>query len=316
MAYSGVPQGSHLGPVLFLIYIQDLAEVLKTIDIEFSFYADDLKLSRTISSPDDCELLQYALQIIFRWGELNDLQINAAKCQSITFSRCRNASDFIYSSNGINLEKVTSVKDLGVYLDAKLSFKLHIDRTIAKCRSIMGLVKRFAQGFNDIRVTKTLYCSLVRSHLDYAAPVWSPHHQVHINRVESIQKQFIIFVLGRQRLPNSFVLPPYHDRLAVLGLDSIRNRHMGFCATLIYDCLMGRIKSDRLRSKIEINNNRRGRHSRYLVERFHRTDYGRNEPMNKSIRVFNKVADVFLLGHSRSGFIKAVAARLRTDATG
>lgn len=150
-----------------------------------------------------------------------------------------------------------------------------------------------------VSVTKTLYCSLVRS-----------HHQVHINRIESVQKKFVLFALGRKTLPDSYALPPYRDQLATLGLRSIRHRQVTSCALFIYDCLMGTIKSDRLRRKINVNSNRRGRHGRYLYERFHRTDYGQNEPISKCTRIFNKFADIFLAGLSRKGFIRAMQQRL------
>ena len=91
---------------------------------------------------------------------------------------------------------MSEVKDLGVYLDAQLDFRDHIDRVIVRCRSTLGLVKRFSKDFGDLEVTKALYHALVRPIEEYAAPVWSPYHTTHRGRLESIQKQFVLFALG------------------------------------------------------------------------------------------------------------------------
>lgn len=221
-ASSGVPQGSHIGPILFLIYVQDLSELLSGID--HSFYADDLKLSRTISSDVDQAALQCYLEIVASWGQRNDLKLNASKSQSITFSRRRSTVIYDYKLDGVTLSRVAQVKDLGVYLDSKLTFSHHYNRLIARCNIVLGLVKRFSREFDDLRVTKTLYCSLVRSVLEYAAPVWCPYQKIHMSRLESIQKKFLMFALGRQRLPDSYALVPYVNRLAAIGLDRICDR--------------------------------------------------------------------------------------------
>lgn len=121
---------------------------------ELSFNAEDLKLNRVVSSVDDCTFIHRTLQLIFHWSE----KLNSSKYQPITFARCRKVRSFTYSRNGINLEKFTSLKDLGEDLDSKIDFKFHIYCTITYFRSIPELVR----DFNDNRVTKALYCSLVR----------------------------------------------------------------------------------------------------------------------------------------------------------
>lgn len=130
-------------------------------------------------------------------------------------------------------------------------------------------------------------------------------------RLESIQKQFLIFALGRQRLPDSYALPPYADCLDLIGLDEINHRHKLACVSFVHDSLLGCISSRCLRERISVNRNRRGRHSRYLYETFHRTDYGRHEPLNKSTLLFNEVAHIFLEGLSRTGFRRAVMQHYR-----
>ena len=166
IAGSGVPQGSHLGPMLFLIYAQDLVEFLG--DTEFSLYADDLKLSRVIRNINDCLSLQSCLTSVMEWGDRNQLQLNPSKCQTITFNRARRSVSAMYHLGASELKRVSEVKDLGVVLDTRLDFNVHIDRTISKCRAALGLINRFAREFGDPRIHRTLYCALVRSSLDYS----------------------------------------------------------------------------------------------------------------------------------------------------
>lgn len=307
-ATSGVPQGSHLGPLLFLLYVQDLSLLLQGTDN--LLYADDLKISYPIDSEDDCLRLQQVLTLVAGWGERNHLHLNSSKCQVISFNRCRTKINFTYHLDDNLLQRVDEVKDLGVMLDEKLTFKRHMDRVISKCRSTLGLVKRFTKEFEDVTVARTLYCSLVRTIVEYAAPAWTPYHTTHIARIESIQKQFVLFALGRQRIPGSYALLPYKHRLSLLGLDRLCDRSKTHCATFVFDILMGRIQCDELRTMIAVNPHRRVRRNRYLLEAFHRTNYGRHEPINKCVMIFNSVADIFKSGLSRTGFIKATCAFL------
>ena len=283
------------------------------LDVDHSLYADDLKLFREIADSSDEETLQLNLDRIAHWGSLNSLLLNPSKCQVITFTRCRPASPAsTYVLGATQLARVSEVKDLGVYLDPKLDFRRHIDRVVARCRSTLGLVKRFAKDFADLDVARTLYCSLVRPIAEYASPVWSPFYESHIARLESVQKQFVLFALGRQRLPNSFALPPYADRLAYLKLDSLRDRRGMACTGFIFDLLMGRITCKQLRDRVVINDNRQGRWSKYLREEYHRTEYGRQEPLNRCVILFNSVATIFKSGLSRNAFRRAVLDHFRT----
>ena len=234
--------------------------------------------------------------------------LNSSKFQVISFNRTRTQVNHQYHLDEQSLQRVPEVKDLGVMLDVKLTFRRHMDRVISKCRSTLGLMKRFSKEFGGMNVAQTLYCSLVRPVAEYTAPVWTPYQSTHIDRIESIQKQFVLFALGRQRIPGSYALLPYKHRLSQLGLDRLRDRNKTACAVFVFDILMRRIQCDELRALIVVNPCRRGRRSRYLLEPFHRTEYGRHEPINKYVMIFNLVADIFKSGLSRIGFIKAVFA--------
>lgn len=188
---SGVPQGSHLGPVLFAIYINDLLSNLSDVDV--SSYADDIKIFKEVNSVLDRDLINIALLKIFEWGDRNGMRLNLPKCHIITFTRKRNWSEHKYTVTGVELQRVSEFVDLGALLTSKMDFNAHVGYITSKAMSILGLVIRFSKEFNDVNVTKTLYCSLVRSRLEYAAVVWNPHHVTYSNQLEPVQKQFLMF---------------------------------------------------------------------------------------------------------------------------
>jgi hypothetical protein len=121
---SGVPQGSHLGPLLFLIFINNLSLVLDT-NINILLFADDAKLYFDIKSINDANRLESNLNTFFQWSERNLLPLNISKCQVISFSRNKNPIIFQYQINNHYLDRVYTVRALGIYFENDLSFKLN-----------------------------------------------------------------------------------------------------------------------------------------------------------------------------------------------
>lgn len=120
---SGVPQGSHLGPLLFNIFVND---VKKCLCGSFLMFADDLKLYSTIKDSNSVDLLQVELNSLYEWSLSNFLPLNLDKCHIITFSRSKTVCEQDYFINGRRLVRFHSIRDLGVILDERLSFKEHI----------------------------------------------------------------------------------------------------------------------------------------------------------------------------------------------
>ena len=141
---SGVPQGSVLGPLLFLIYINDLSEISLCQGAKIPLYADDVLLYRTISSPDDFVKLQEDINKVGNWSSTNFLTLNRAKCKFMTISRRRTVSTPPTSLllDGHPLDKVETFKYLGVLLSHDLSWGEHVQSTCAKAKKILGLLYR------------------------------------------------------------------------------------------------------------------------------------------------------------------------------
>lgn len=146
---SGVPQGSVLGPLLFLIYINDLPLCVSS---SISLFADDCVIYREITNDSDVTLLQCDLCAVSEWCNLWKMTLNTNKCKSMRVSR-RNTSPSPYSISNNLLESVTSYKYLGVHITSNVSWKLHTDHIIANANSMLGYLKR---AFISGRIVKKL----------------------------------------------------------------------------------------------------------------------------------------------------------------
>lgn len=186
---SGVPQGSLLGPLLFNIFVNDLASCFK--HSEFLLYADDMKVFKQITSINDCYSLQDDLSRFEEYCRLNKLDLNVTKCHSITFTRKPKITKFIYTLKNQELKVVEEVRDLGITHDSKLTYDKHIDKIVKKANKSMGFIIRSCTQFSSVKLIKTLFCSYVRSTLEYCSQIWNPQYYIHINRLESIQRKFM-----------------------------------------------------------------------------------------------------------------------------
>lgn len=143
---SGVPQGSHLGPFLFLLYMNDVNTILKCLKLS---YADDLKLYFVIKEPSDAIFLQQQLEVFAEWCRINRMSLNVSKCSVISFGRKRSLLHHDYTLTGITLKRESTIKDLGILIDSKLSFKDHVAYVVSKASSQLGFIFRFAKKFKD-----------------------------------------------------------------------------------------------------------------------------------------------------------------------
>ena len=283
---TGVPQGSHLGPMLFNIFIRDLSFVLS--DVDHILYADDLKLFHTIDTIQDAAFVQDKINTLKEWCDFNDLQLNPKKCQVISFCRRSDVMKFNYVINSDVLNRVTEINDLGVILDSKMTFKPHWNSTLARAYHLLGFIKRRDKEFNNLWVTKTLYVNYVRSVLEYGSVVWMPYTDEYIKQFESVQKQFLLFALRNVFDPSDYLnLPKYEHRLNIIQLETLNFRRNLLGACFTFDILENNIKVNKLNEAVKINDYRLTRHSRFLLEPLHQTCYGRNEPITRNIRLFN-----------------------------
>ena len=213
---SGVPQGSVLGPLLFIIYINLLVEKSKTENIYL--YADDVKIFKEIHSEDDVESLQHTLDLMYDWTCYSLLKFHPEKCVTMRVNSSRKSSEVegFYNMDGVKLKKVEIEKDLGVFIDEKLSFDTHINTVVKKANSLVGLLRR-SFVYLDKDSFKQLFVAIVRPHLEYGAPVWNPYLKKHITLIERVQRRATKLIPGLSA-------KPYKERLKILRLPTLEYR--------------------------------------------------------------------------------------------
>ena len=133
---SGVPQGSVLGPLLFLIYIDTIPTLHLSEGNKLSLYADDILLYKIISSTEDYVHLQYDIDQVYGWSAANLMTFNASKCKCMLVSRRRNTNNPQMYLNNHQLENVQCYKYLGLLLSSDLSWSHHIQSTCTKARKL------------------------------------------------------------------------------------------------------------------------------------------------------------------------------------
>jgi hypothetical protein len=166
---SGIPQGSVLGPILFVIYINDLPEAVES---EAYLFADETKIFRVISSLDDQQILQNHLVKLENWSDTWLLKFHPKKCKHMNIHRTPKEDEVKYKLLGQEISKVKDEKDIGVVIDEALSFDKHVCQKMNKANSIFAALRRTFRNLNaDIFLP--LYKIPVRTHLDYASTVWA-----------------------------------------------------------------------------------------------------------------------------------------------
>ena len=188
---SGVPQGTVLGPVLFLIHIRNISKDLSASTTASSF-ADDTRVQRGIQTVEDCSDLQADLQLIYDWASRVNMKFNSDKFECVRYwSNQANAPSFNYiAPDSEPIEVKTDLRDLGVQLSSSLNFRIHIENTITAASRLVGWGLRTFRG-RGRRVMITLLKSLVQPKLDYCSQLWSPTDQGSVNKLEAVQHTII-----------------------------------------------------------------------------------------------------------------------------
>ena len=279
---SGVPQGSHLGPLLFNVFINDIQECFS--HSQFQLFADDLKFSSIIANESDHDKLQYDLNNLVDWCQRNGMSLNPEKCKTLSVYRGRYLSNFNYSINGVILESSTKIKDLGVTLDSSLNFVSHVASVVSMGFQMLGFIKRCTVDFTGIAAIKRLYCSLVLPHLTYASCVWSPCYAIHRQSLERVQHKFLKYAAFKMNI----IFQDDEQMLSILGLPSVLVRHQIRDLQLLYNILHNRSSIPELLQKINIRVPLRvTRSTPSFFVPTHRTNYSHNNFLSRASRLAN-----------------------------
>ena len=221
------------------------------------------------------------------------MTLNAKKCYHITFTRRKLIQPSAYFLNGITLQRVDTIRDLGVQLDSKLSFTNHFDTIVAKANKMSGFVKRTCKDFQSTGTLKVLYNALVRSILEYASPVWNPTYRVHIDRIECIQKKFTRYMRFRSQTCDREA--GYAERLCHFKMSSLEQRRSCSDLVLLFKIFHNLASAPEMLSEVSIIVPRRTSfRSNFKTETFelpkNKTNLGRSSPLYRLLCSYNRLS--------------------------
>lgn len=295
---SGVPQGTHLDPLCFNMFVDDVNLVLKHTKV--LIYADDMKLYKEICNEMDLHHFQDEIDIFFNWCTKSLLELNIKKCNIISYSRKHTHHNFKFTLGNQLIQRSDKLRDLGVILDSKLTFVEHFNTMVNKAFSMLGFIKRFSYNFKDPYTIKTLYISYVRSIIEYCSVVWCPYQPTHVARIESVQKQFLLFAL-RKLGWSSLRLPLYESRCMLINIETLEKRREIAQISFINDVMSQRVQSEYLLENLNLYVPSRILRTRSLFQVMpHRTIYASNKPVNQMMNTYNQYCEHIDITMSRA----------------
>ena len=217
---SGVPQGSVLGPILFLIYINDIVD---NVRCKVRLFADYTVIYREIKTLlNDICCLQNNLNIIAGWCSSRQLDLNVKKCISMNFTHSNSVTHVPYNISGYPFQFVRHHKYLGITLSSSFSFKEHIRNVVGKANRMQSLASRILRGCSW-RVKETAYFSLIRPLTEYCCAIWDPHEVGLTSSLEMVQRRAARFVKGDYRFDSSVSV-----MIESLGWNSLSDRRLDY----------------------------------------------------------------------------------------
>ena len=221
---SGVPQGTVLAPLLFLIFINDITQDLQCT---VRLYADDILIYNIIHLPNDSEHLQQDLCTLQAWARRWQMEFNPTKCVHLTISNKHHIIEHNYYLFDHLIQKVSKAKYLGITFDEHLTWKNHIHNIRHKANSALAFLRRNINHC-PISVRSHCYKSFVRPILEYASPIWAPHLQSDICAIEKIQRSAARYTMNNYSWRSSVT-----NMLTSLNWPSLESRRT-FCKLVMF----------------------------------------------------------------------------------
>ena len=274
---SGVPQGTVLGPILFLVYINDLPECITYSKVRL--FADDCILYRQIDSQADCVKLQTDLDALQRWEDMWLMSFNASKCNTMRVTSSPEPICFNYSIHNTTLENVPHTKYLGVTIQSNLKWDIHTKQVSAKATKTLNVLKRNLRSTREVR--EKAYKSLVRPQVEYSASVWSPWLAKDKTLLERVQRRSARYVCNTYSRYSSVT-----DMLKQLQWETLESRRATMRLCMFYKAYHGLSIFPLLEYASLANVNTRGHNIKFIAPQCSKDVY-KFSFLPSTIRVWN-----------------------------
>ena len=295
---SGVPQGSVLGPILFLIYINDLDDSITSNVLKF---ADDTKLFRKVNTDGDKQHLQNDLDRLVKWSEKWQMLFNFGKCKCLHTGHGN--LNVNYKMGDTVLGTTVKEKDLGVTISADMKVSEQCGIAASKGNQILGLIRRNIT-YKGKKLIIPLYKAIVRPHLEYCIQAWRPYRKKDIDTLERIQRR------ATKMIPELRDLS-YEERLKECGLTTLETRRLRGDQIEVFKILNGYENIDRnMFFSLKKDSRTRG-HKVKLVKDQCRLDFRKHSFSQRTINEWNKLSTDCVTASSVNMFKNKVDTYLR-----
>ena len=278
--YSGVPQGGVIGPLLFIIYINDIvSEVDASSNI--NLFADDTKIFSHSNTT-----LQQSLDKIFHWLKERKLNLNPSKCNVLNIHKNTSISTFDFKINNINLSSTNKITDLGIFIAENLKWNHHINYIYQIASTISFQVLKSFKS-TDINILKKLYLVYIRPKLEYNTPIWSPHLKKDINHLESVQRRYTRIMFSRCNISYT----SYLDRLTKLNIKTLEYRRIKFDLITFFKIVNSEttINLKNFFEPYKTNYLLRGNNKKFTCRHHFNNDVWHNSFFYRSVEMWNKL---------------------------
>ena len=291
---SGVPQGSVLAPVLFLVYVNDMPEGVNSY---MNLFADDAKLCRCVKSEEDCEILQKDLDEIWRWSKRWEMEFNLNKSHVMEMGKSGIRPRGMYKmGEGVVLKRVDKEKDLGVIIQDNGQFEAHIDKMFGETYNLLRNIG-LAFHYMDKDMMKKLISTIIRPRLEYAGVVWSPYKKKHVKKLERLQR------MATKMVPE-LVEMTYEERLRELNLLTLEQRRERGDLIQVYKLLSGldEVDNEQMMLKEDSTNRTTRSHSKKLTKGLCLKDVKKYSFPQKCVEVWNGLSEEVVTAKSVHSF--------------
>jgi hypothetical protein len=272
---SGVPQGSVLGPLLFLAYVNDIG---RNMESTIRLFADDCVIYRKIIKTEDMDKLQKDLDRLGEWATENAMKINPSKSKAIRFTRARAKDTLNYSLMGKVIPQTSSCKYLGIILRSDLSWADQVNYTVKKAWKALHFTMRILKKANS-NTRSLAYRSLVRPILEYGAACWDPYREGQIRALDRVQNKAARFAHNTKN-------PNWETLTSRRKLSRICALFKAYSGDRAWKPIGKRLKRPHYLSRVD--------HERKIRIRKQRTDIGKYSFLNRTIQLWNQLpAEVF-----------------------